>query len=399
MKHMKSIKEISLKGKKVIVRVDFNVPLNDQQEITDNTRIIGALPTIQKLVDDGAAVILMSHLGRPKGEKIAKYSLQPIAKELAKLIGKPIKFVSEVLSQGVKKTASELEDGDIMLLENLRYCSGETKGDENMAKELASLADVYVNDAFGTAHRRHASTAVIADYFPNNKYFGFLMEHEVLNLERALNTKENPYTAVIGGAKVSSKIDIIRNLIPKVDNMIIGGGMSFTFIKAMGGKIGSSLYEEDKLELASEILNEMVLAGVNIYLPTDVIAADKFDNNANYKVVDSNKIDDGWMGLDIGPESLKRFATTVKDSRVVLWNGPMGVFEMDNFSKGTKGVAIAVAAASTSGAFTAIGGGDSVAAINKYDLGDMLSYVSTGGGAMLEYLEGKVLPGIEAIEK
>ncbi len=396
---MKSIKEISLKGKKVIVRVDFNVPLNDQQEITDNTRIIGALPTIQKLVDDGAAVILMSHLGRPKGEKIAKYSLQPIAKELAKLIGKPIKFVSEVLSQGVKKTASELEDGDIMLLENLRYCPGETKGDENMAKELASLADVYVNDAFGTAHRRHASTAVIAEFFPNNKYFGFLMEHEVKNLERALNTKENPYTAVIGGAKVSSKIDIIRNLIPKVDNMIIGGGMSFTFIKAMGGEIGSSLYEEDKLELASEILNEMVLAGVNIYLPTDVIAADKFANNANHKVVDSNKIPDGWMGLDIGPESLKRFATAVKDSRVVLWNGPMGVFEMDNFSKGTKGVAIAVAAASTSGAFTAIGGGDSVAAINKYDLGDMLSYVSTGGGAMLEYLEGKVLPGIEAIEK
>ncbi len=395
---MKSIKEINFKGKKVIVRVDFNVPLNSDFEVTDNTRIKGALPTIKKLINDGAAIILMSHLGRPKGEKKAEFSLQPVAKELSALLERPIKFVNEVLTDSVKKTASELEGGEILLLENLRFCPGETKGDEEMAKELASLADVYINDAFGTAHRRHASTAVIADYFTDNKYFGFLMEHEIVNLERALNTKENPYTAVIGGAKVSSKIDIIRNLIPKVDNMIIGGGMSFTFIKAMGGNIGGSLYEEDKLDLAKEILNEMILAGVNIYLPTDVIAADKFDNEANIKTVDANDIPDGWMGLDIGPESLKRFATAVKDSRMVLWNGPMGVFEMDNFSKGTKGVAIAVAAASTSGAFTAIGGGDSVAAINKYKLGDMLTYVSTGGGAMLEYLEGKVLPGIKAIK-
>ena len=394
---MKSIKQVNLKGKKVIVRVDFNVPLNDKQEVTDNTRIVGALPTIKKLVSDGAAVILMSHLGRPKGEKIAKFSLQPVAKELSKLLGMPIKFVSEVLSDSVKKTAATLESGEVMLLENLRFCPGETKGDENMAKELASMADVYVNDAFGTAHRRHASTAVIADYFANDKYFGFLMEHEIVNLEIALNTKDNPYTAVIGGAKVSSKIDIIRNLIPKVDNMIIGGGMSFTFIKAMGGEIGNSLFEEDKLDLAREILNEMILAGVNIYLPTDVIIADKFDNDANIKTVESNNIPDGWMGLDIGPKSLKRFATAVKNSRVVLWNGPMGVFEMDNFSRGTKGVAMAVAAASVSGAFTAIGGGDSVAAVNKYDLGDMLTYVSTGGGAMLEYLEGKTLPGIAAI--
>ena len=396
---MKSIKQVSLKGKTVIVRVDFNVPLNDKQEVTDNTRIVGALPTIKKLVNDGAAVILMSHLGRPKGEKNPKFSLQAVAKELSSLIKMPVKFVPEVLSAGVKKTASELEAGEIMLLENLRFCPGETKGDDSMAKELASLADVYVNDAFGTAHRRHASTAVIAEYFPNDKYFGFLMEHEIVNLERALNTKDNPYTAVIGGAKVSSKIDIIRNLIPKVDNMIIGGGMSFTFLKAMGGEIGGSLYEEDKLDLAREILNEMILAGVNIYLPTDVVAADAFANDANIKVVASNNIPDGWMGLDIGPDSLQRFAAAVKDSRMVLWNGPMGVFEMDNFSKGTKGVAIAVAAASTAGAFTAIGGGDSVAAINKYDLGDMLTYVSTGGGAMLEYLEGKTLPGIAAINK
>ena len=394
---MKSIKQVNLKGKKVIVRVDFNVPLNDNQEVTDNTRIIGALPTIKKLINDGAAVILMSHLGRPKGEKNPKYSLEPVAKELSSLMQMPIKFVPEVLSNSVKKTASNLESGEIMLLENLRFCPGETKGDTNMAKELASMADVYVNDAFGTAHRRHASTAVIADYFANDKYFGFLMEHEIINLEKALNTKDNPYTAVIGGAKVSSKIDIIRNLIPKVDNMIIGGGMSFTFIKAMGGEIGNSLFEEDKLELAREILNEMILAGVNIYLPTDVMAADAFANEANHKVVDSNNIPDGWMGLDIGPESLKRFATAVKNSRVVLWNGPMGVFEMDNFSRGTKSVAMAVAAASVSGAFTAVGGGDSVAAVNKYGLSDMLSYVSTGGGAMLEYLEGKTLPGIEAI--
>jgi phosphoglycerate kinase len=394
---MKSINDQSFKGKKVIVRVDFNVPLNANLEVTDDSRIVGAMPTIQKLITDGAAVILMSHLGRPDGEVISKYSMAPVAKLLNKMLGFEVKFIEEVFSDKVMETAKALKGGEVMLLENLRFCPGETSGDEAMAKKLASMADCYVNDAFGTAHRRHASTAVIAEFFPNNKFFGLLMEHEIVNLERALNTKELPYTAVIGGAKVSSKIDIIRNLIPKVDNMIIGGGMSFTFIKALGGNIGSSLYEEDKVELAKEIIQEMNLAGVNIYLPTDVIAADKFDNEANTKLVNANEIEDGWMGLDIGPASRMKFTKAILDSRMILWNGPMGVFEMEKFAQGTKAIAIAVAAATVSGAFSATGGGDSVAAINKYDLGDMLTYVSTGGGAMLEYLEGKTLPGIEAV--
>ena len=394
---MKSIKDVNFSGKRVIVRVDFNVPLNDKLEVTDDTRIRGAIPTIKKLLNDGAAVILMSHLGRPKGKRVPELSLAPVAKALSALLGKDVYFCSKELGPEVQKKAEEMKPGDVMLLENLRFYPGETKGDEELAKKLAALANVYVNDAFGTAHRRHASTAVIAEYFPNAKYFGLLMEHEIVNLDKVLNTKESPYTAVIGGAKVSSKIDIIRNLIPKVDNLIIGGGMSFTFLKALGGEIGSSLYEEDKLELAREILDEMILNGVNIYLPTDVIAADKFDNDANRQTLKSNAIPDGWMGLDIGPESRHRFAMAINSSRMILWNGPMGVFEMENFSQGTKVIAISVASATSGGAFSAIGGGDSVAAINKYELADMLSYVSTGGGAMLEYLEGKTLPGIKAI--
>ncbi|RLD44330.1 MAG: phosphoglycerate kinase [Bacteroidetes bacterium] len=394
---MHSINDKDFKGKKVIVRVDFNVPLNDKFEITDDTRIQGALPTINKLLSDGAAVILMSHLGRPKGEVKADFSLAPVAKYLGEVLSKDIVFIPEVLTDNVKTAAANLKAGEIMLLENLRFSAGETKGDQAMAKELASMADVYVNDAFGTAHRRHASTAVIAEFFKEEKYFGLLMEHEIINLERTLKTKESPFTAVIGGAKVSSKIDIIRNLIPKVDNMIIGGGMSFTFLKALGGEIGNSLYEDDKLDLAKEIMNEMIAAGVNIYLPTDVVIADDFSNDANIQTVNANEIPSGWMGLDIGPDSIKRFAMAVNSSRMILWNGPMGVFEMSNFEKGTKAISIAVAAASVGGAFSAIGGGDSVAAINKYNLGDMLSYVSTGGGAMLEYLEGKTLPGIAAI--
>jgi len=394
---MHSINDKDFKGKKVIVRVDFNVPLNDKFEITDDTRIQGALPTINKLLSDGAAVILMSHLGRPKGEVKAAFSLAPVAKYLGEVLSKDVVFIPEVFTDNVKNAAANLKVGEIMLLENLRFSAGETTGDETMAKELASMADVYVNDAFGTAHRRHASTAVIAEFFKEEKYFGLLMEHEIVNLERTLKTKESPFTAVIGGAKVSSKIDIIRNLIPKVDNMIIGGGMSFTFIKALGGEIGNSLYEDDKLDLAKEIMNEMIAAGVNIYLPTDVVIADNFSNDANIQTVNANKIPNGWMGLDIGPDSIKRFAMAVNSSRMILWNGPMGVFEMSNFEKGTKAISIAVAAASVGGAFSAIGGGDSVAAINKYNLGDMLSYVSTGGGAMLEYLEGKTLPGIAAI--
>lgn len=394
---MKSINEVNFANKKVIVRVDFNVPLDSNFEITDDTRICGAMPTIKKLLSDGAAVILMSHLGRPKGEVKKEFSLAPVAKALKNKLNQEIVFIPEVLTEKVINAAKDLKPGQVMLLENLRFSAGETAGDDELAKTLASMAEVYVNDAFGTAHRRHASTAVIAEYFPTEKYFGLLMEHEIVNLERALKTKETPYTAVIGGAKVSSKIDIIRNLIPKVDNMIIGGGMSFTFIKALGGEIGGSLYEEDKLDLAREILNEMILAGVNIYLPFDVVVADKFSNDAKTKIVAADQIPEGWMGLDIGPESTAKFAQAVINSRMILWNGPMGVFEMDKFAKGTKAVAIAVSAACASGAFTAIGGGDSVAAINKYDLADMLTYVSTGGGAMLEYLEGKTLPGIAAI--
>jgi phosphoglycerate kinase len=354
------------------------------------------MPTLEKLLNDGAALILMSHLGRPKGVTPA-FSLAPVAKKLSEMLGQEIVFIPEMLNDKVREAAKNLQPGQVMLLENLRYSKGEEKGDEELAKDLASLADCYVNDAFGTAHRRHASTAVIAEYFPNDKYFGLLMEHEIVNLEKALNTKEMPYSAIIGGAKVSSKIDIIRNLIPKVDNMIIGGGMSFTFIKAMGGEIGSSLYEEEHLELAKEIINEMIRAGVNIYLPFDVVAADQFSNDANIQIIAADAIPSGWMGLDIGPKSRIKFAQAILSSRMILWNGPMGVFEMSKFALGTKSIAVAVAAASVSGSFTAIGGGDSVAAINEYELGDLLSYVSTGGGAMLEYLEGKILPGIEAI--
>ena len=396
---MKTIKDINFKGKKVIVRVDFNVPLNDHLEITDNTRIRESIPTLKKLVEDEARIILMSHLGRPKGKVVPEMSLIHVAKEFSKLMGRNVKFCSEPLGTAVIQQVEELRNGEILLLENLRFYPGETDGDEEIAKKLADLADVYINDAFGVCHRSHSSTTVIAKYFPNDKYFGFLMEHEIRNLEKVLSTKETPYTAIIGGAKVSSKIDIIRNLIPKVDNMIIGGGMSFTFLKALGGKVGDSLYEEDKVELAREIMNEMILREVNIYLPTDIIIADRFSNDANIQTVKADAIPDGWIGMDIGPVSRKRFALAINTSRMIMWNGPMGVFEMENFSLGTKTVAVSVASGTTSGAFSAIGGGDSVAAINKYGLADLLSYVSTGGGAMLEYLEGKPLPGIQAIRE
>ncbi len=394
---MKSIIDVNFAGKKVIVRVDFNVPLNDKSEITDDTRMREALPTIKKLLKDGAAIILMSHLGRPKGEVRPEFSMRVVLSKLKKMLDTDIIFIPEMLTEKVFDAAKNLKAGEILLLENLRFTKKETTGDKVMAMKLASMGDAYIFDAFGTAHRNHTSICFIAKYFPNDKYFGLLMEHEIVNLERAMKTNERPYTAVIGGAKVSTKIDIIRNLIPKVDNMIIGGGMSFTFLKALGGEIGNSLYEKDKLEMAKAILDEIILAGVNIYLPLDVVIADDFNNNANIKLVDANKIPDGWMGLDIGPRSRQKFAEAIISSSVILWNGPMGVFEMENFSQGTKSIAIAVAAASVSGAFTAIGGGDSVAAINKYKLGDLLSYVSTGGGAMLEYIEGKELPGIQAI--
>ncbi len=396
---MKTIQNQNFSGKKVLVRCDFNVPLNkDTREITDDTRIRESLPTIKKLLADGAALILMSHLGRPSETGFEeKYSLKPVAKHLSKLLGIHVKLADDIFENKTIENAKALKPGEVLLLENLRFLPGEQKGDETFAKYLAGLGDSYVNDAFGTAHRAHASTAVIAKFFPNDKYFGFLLANEITNLEKLLNHAERPFTAIIGGSKVSSKIDILKNLIPRVDNMIIGGGMAYTFIKAMGGQIGKSICENDKLDLAKEIMQEMDAKGVKYYFPTDSLCGDKFDNDANIKTFPSNAIPDEWEGMDAGAESIKTFEKIVQSSKTILWNGPMGVFEFANFGHGTTAIAKAVAAATSNGAFSAIGGGDSVAAINQNKLADQMSYISTGGGAMLEYLEGKTLPGIAAI--
>jgi len=395
---MKAFKDINFKGMRVLVRVDFNVPLNEKKEVTDDTRIVESLPTLRKIISDGGKLILMSHLGRPKGKVNSEMSLEPVAERLAKLLGREVIFNRELIGEQTVNEISKMNNGNVMLLENIRFYAGEEKGDIDFAKKLAALADFYVNDAFGTAHRSHASTTIVANYFPDKKTLGLLMENEVINLEKVLNSNERPYTAIIGGAKVSTKIDIIRNLIGKVDNMIIGGGMVFTFVKALGGNIGNSLFEEDKVEEARLALMEMIKCGVNIILPNDIIAADKFENNAKRQTLPSGEIPEGWMGLDIGPESIKRATHIILNSKMILWNGPMGVFEMDNFQRGTKSVAMAVASATNAGAYSAIGGGDSIAAINKYNLANMMSYISTGGGAMLEYIEGKKLPGILAME-
>jgi phosphoglycerate kinase len=395
---MKSINSVNFKGKRVLMRVDFNVPLNDDKKVTDDTRIREALPTIRKIVKDGGKLILMSHLGRPNGKVNLSMSLEPVAEQLSKLLGLKVHFERELISEQTVKEIEKLANGSVMLLENIRFYPGEEKGDEEFASRLATLGDAYINDAFGTAHRAHASTTLVAKHFPKDKYFGFLMEHEVINLEKVLKSDQHPYTAIIGGSKVSTKIDIIRNLIGKVDNMIIGGGMVFTFVKALGGEIGNSLYEADKVDEARETMLQMIAKGVNLILPMDVVAADKFANDANCKVLPSNEIPEGWMGLDIGPESIKKATQIILNSSMILWNGPMGVFEMEKFQKGTRSVAMAVASMTNAGGYSAIGGGDSVAAINKYELADMMSYVSTGGGAMLEYIEGLKLPGIKAIE-
>lgn len=395
---MKSINSVNFKGKRVLMRVDFNVPLNDDKKVTDDTRIREALPTIRKIVKDGGKLILMSHLGRPNGKVNLSMSLEPVAEQLSKLLGLKVHFERELISEQTVKEIEKLANGSVMLLENIRFYPGEEKGDEEFASRLATLGDAYINDAFGTAHRAHASTTLVAKHFPKDKYFGFLMENEVINLEKVLKSDQHPYTAIIGGSKVSTKIDIIRNLIGKVDNMIIGGGMVFTFVKALGGEIGNSLYEADKVDEARETMLQMIAKGVNLILPMDVVAADKFANDANCKVLPSNEIPEGWMGLDIGPESIKKATQIILNSSMILWNGPMGVFEMEKFQKGTRSVAMAVASMTNAGGYSAIGGGDSVAAINKYELADMMSYVSTGGGAMLEYIEGLKLPGIKAIE-
>lgn len=396
---MTNINTFSFKNKKAIVRVDFNVPLDKQTlAVTDDTRIRAAIPTIKKILNDGGAVILMSHLGRPKGGPEEKYSLKNIVAKVSELVGREIKFVNDCVGDEVKSAAKNLQAGEILLLENLRFHAEEEKGDENFAKQLAELADVYVNDAFGTAHRAHASTTIIAKYFSaENKMFGYVMESEVQSAEKIMHEAEHPFTAIIGGAKVSDKILIIERLLDKADNIIIGGGMAYTFFKALGGHIGTSLCEEDKLAMALQLLEKAKQKNVKILLPEDSVIADKFSNDAAIGYADNKNIPDGNMGLDIGKKAVDEFHKTILDSKTILWNGPMGVFEMSNFQNGTKQIALAVAEATANGAFSLVGGGDSVSAINKFNLATQVSYVSTGGGAMLEYFEGKVLPGVAAI--
>ena len=386
-------------NKAVLVRVDFNVPLNDKFEVTDNTRIRSAAKTILRLSSDGAKVILMSHLGRPKGGPEDKFSLKHIQQEVSKVLGKPVAFAGNCVGEEAKHAVEKMKAGEILLLENLRFYKEEEGGDEFFAGQLAELGDVYVNDAFGTAHRAHASTAVIAKFFPTDKYFGYLMEDEVKSIDRVLNGNASPVTAIIGGSKVSSKIAILENLMNAVDNIIIGGGMAFTFIKAQRGKVGNSLVEDDKLPLALELMEMARNKNVNLYLPTDAIIADAFAADANRKECSIASIPSGWMGLDIGVKSREHFASIIAQSKTVLWNGPMGVFEMEAFAAGTIAVANALVEATKNGSFTLVGGGDSVAAINQFGLANEVSYVSTGGGAMLESLEGIELPGVAAITK
>ena len=394
---MKTFSDINFADKKAIIRVDFNVPLDENFKVTDTTRIEAAKPTIDKILKDGGSVILMSHLGRPKGVE-EKYSLKHIVDTTSKILGVTVKFVTDSVGPEVEQAAKDLKPGEVLLLENLRFYKEEEAGDEGFAKKLASLGDVYVNDAFGTAHRAHASTTIIANYFPEDKVFGDLLAKEIDSLNKVLRNSEKPVTAVLGGSKVSSKITVIENILDKVDHLIIGGGMTFTFVKAQGGKIGDSICEDDKQELALEILAKAKEKNVQIHLPVDVIAADSFSNDAKTQVVDVTAIPDGWQGLDAGPKSLENFKKVILESKTILWNGPLGVFEMENFAKGTIALGNFIAEATEKGAFSLVGGGDSVAAVKQFGLEPKMSYVSTGGGAMLEMLEGKTLPGIAAIQ-
>ena len=394
---MQTIDSYNFSDKKAIIRVDFNVPLNEQFEITDDTRIRAALPTIKKVLEGNGSAILMSHLGRPKG-KDEKFSLKHIVAHLSKSIGVEVKFADDCIGESARTMAAELKPGEVLLLENLRYYDEEKKGDEGFAKKLADLADLWINDAFGTAHRAHASTAVIAKFFPEAKMFGYVMEGELSSVDKVLKDTKRPLTAIMGGAKVSSKIEIIKTLMSKVDHLIIGGGMTYTFVKAMGGTIGNSLVEDDKLETAKEILQKAKENNVKLHLASDALIADDFSNEANTQTCDVNAIPEGWMGLDVAEETIESFKKVIEESKTILWNGPVGVFEMDTFAKGTKAIADAIVTATEKGAFSLIGGGDSVAAINKYGLADKVSYVSTGGGALLEYIEGKELPGVKAIK-
>ncbi len=396
---MKTVDNYNFKNQKALIRVDFNVPLDSAYNVTDDTRIRAALPTINKILSDGGSVILMSHLGRPKEGPTEKYSLKHIVAHLSKLLNKPVAFANDCIGEAATTAASNLQTGGVLLLENLRFHKEEEKGEESFAKQLAGLGTFYVNDAFGTAHRAHASTAIIARFFPENKCFGYVMSGELSNIDKVLNNAAKPFTAIMGGAKVSDKILILEQLINKADHIIIGGGMAFTFIKAQGGNIGKSLVEDDKLETARTILKNAAAKGVHIHIPVDAIVADQFANDANKKETDITKIPDGWMGLDIGKETEKKYADVIANSKTILWNGPMGVFEMSSFEHGTKSVAEAIVAATKKGAYSLIGGGDSVAAINKYNFGNDVSYVSTGGGALLEYIESGSLPGVDAVQK
>ena len=393
---MKTLQDFNFNAKKAIIRVDFNVPLDENFNVTDANRIEAAKPTIDAILADGGSIILMSHLGRPKGKE-DQYSLRHIVTKVAEVLGLNVQFASDCRGEIAANAAKNLKSGEVLLLENLRFYPEEEAGDENFAKELASLGDIYVNDAFGTAHRAHASTTIIAKFFPNHKCFGLLLAKEIESLNRVLNNSVKPVTAVLGGSKVSSKITVIENILDKVNHMIIGGGMTFTFVKALGGKIGNSICEDDKQELALEILRLAKQKNVQIHIPVDVVAADSFSNDAKTQVVDVREIPDGWQGLDAGPKSLANFKEVIMNSKTILWNGPLGVFEMENFANGTIELGNYIAESTVNGAFSLVGGGDSVAAVKQFGLEEKMSYVSTGGGAMLEMLEGRVLPGIVAI--
>ncbi len=395
---MKTLKDFNFENKKAIIRVDFNVPLNDKFEVTDATRIEAAKSTIIKVLEDGGSCVLMSHLGRPKGKQ-EEFSLQHIVAKVKEILGVNVKFVDDCVGEKAEEAVANLENGEILLLENLRFYDEEKKGNVAFAEQLSKLGDIYVNDAFGTAHRAHASTTIIAQFFEENKCFGNLLAREIESIDKVLNNSERPVLAILGGAKVSSKITVIENILDKVDHLIIGGGMSFTFIKAQGGKIGNSICEDDKMELALEILKQAKAKNVQIHIPVDVIAADDFSNDANTQICDINEIPDGWEGVDAGPKSQANFDLVVNQCKTILWNGPLGVFEMESFAGGTIALGHSIDKATKNGAFSLVGGGDSVAAVKQFGFADKVSYVSTGGGAMLEMLEGKNLPGIEAILK
>ena len=396
---MRTIDQFNFSGLKEIIRVDFNVPLNKEFQITDDSRMRAAVPTIKKILGDGGSVILMSHLGRPKEGPEDKFSLRHLQSHLSSLLAAPVSFADDCIGESAKTMAAALKPGEVLLLENLRFYKEETKGDEAFSKKLADLADFYVNDAFGTAHRAHASTTIIAKFFPGKKAFGYIMANELASIDKVLKDVQRPYVAIIGGAKVSTKIEVINNLLDKVDDLIIGGGMMFTFIKAQGGKIGGSMVEDDFLQTAKDILASAQAKGVKIHIPVDAVIADAFSNDAQTDEVAADNIPDAWLGLDTGKESNKQFSAVIESAKTVLWNGPLGVFEMSNFAAGTKAVANALVNATQKGAFTLVGGGDSVAAINQFGQAEKVSYVSTGGGALLEYMEGKILPGVQAINE